>query len=452
MRKGILKLVLLVCAGAMSVQAFAQDTLHLTLNDALKIALSENRTLRIAEMEVKKKGYARKGTYASLFPQIDFSTNYQRTIKKQVLVMGDQSIAIGTDNTWSTGFSASMPLVNVPLWKSIQITGQDVELAVEKARGSRIDLIEQVKQSFFAVLLAKDSYDVYKENYATAVDNYNVVKDKYDAGKTSQYDLLTAEVAVRNAEPDMYNAQGNIVVTLWQLKAVLGLDLNSDIACVGNLKDYEYELVRVADVDPMAAADTLSLDKNSTLKQLEIQDEQLHKTYQSQLAKYYPTLAGTISYNWNAMTNTFRFNQFNWTPYSVAGISLSIPIFSGGQRYYTLKQTKVQREQMALQIEETRKNLEVSITQSLSGLSTSVKRYNAAKKSIESAEKGNSIAHKRYEIGSGTLLEMQNSQLALMQSRLNLNSSIYNYLVTKSSLDKILGISADGIESEVGEN
>ena len=47
---------------------------------------------------------------------------------------------------------------------------------------------------------------------------------------------------------------------------------------------------------------------------------------------------------------------------------------------------------------------------------------------------------------------MQNSQLALMQSRLNLNSSIYNYLVTKSSLDKILGISADGIESEVGEN
>ena len=447
MRKGILKLILTVCAGAMSVQAFAQDTLHLTLDDALKIALSENRTLKIAEMEVVKKGYARKGTYASLFPQIDFSTNYQRTIKKQVLVMGDQSFAIGTDNTWSTGFGASMPLVNVPLWKSIQITGQDVELAVEKARGSKIDLIEQVKQSFFAVLLEKDSYEVYKENYNTAVDNYNVVKDKYDAGKTSQYDLLTAEVAVRNAEPNMYNAQGNIVVTQWQLKAVLGLDLNNEIACDGNLKDYEYELARVSEEDPMAAADTLSLDKNSMLKQLEIQDEQLHKTYQSQLAKYYPTLAGSISYNWNAMTNTFRFNQFNWTPYSVAGISLTIPIFSGGQRYYTLKQTKVQREQMALQIEETRKNLEVSITQSLSSLNTSAKQYTAAKKSIESAEKGNSIAHKRYEIGSGTLLEMQNSQLALMQSRLNLNSSIYNYLVTKSSLDKILGVNADSVDS-----
>ena len=429
------------------MQAFAQDTLHLTLNDALKIALSENRTLKIADMEVIKKGYARKGTYASLFPQIDFSTNYQRTIKKQVLVMGDQSITIGTDNTWSTGFSASMPLVNVPLWKSVQITGQDVELAVEKARGSKIDLIEQVKQSFFAVLLAKDSYEVYKENFLTSIENLKVVKDKYSAGKTSRYDLLTAEVAVRNAEPNMYSAQGNIVVTLWQLKAVLGLDLNNEIVCDGNLKDYENELAVLAESNIALDEDDLSLTKNSTLKQLEIQDAQLHKTYQSQLAKYYPTLSGTISYNWNAMTNTFKFNQFNWTPYSVAGISLNIPIFSGGQRYYALKQTKVQREQMALQIEEARKNLEVSITQSLSNLETSTKQYEAAKKSIESAEQGNAIAQKRYEIGSGTLLEMQNSQLALMQSRLNLNSSIYNYLVTKSSLDKILGISIDSVDS-----
>lgn len=447
MRKGILKLVLSLCAGVIGVQAFAQDTLHLTLNDALKIALSENRTLKIADMEVIKKGYARKGTYASLFPQIDFSTNYQRTIKKQVLVMGDQSITIGTDNTWSTGFSASMPLVNVPLWKSVQITGQDVELAVEKARGSKIDLIEQVKQSFFAVLLAKDSYEVYKENFLTAIENLKVVKDKYSAGKTSRYDLLTAEVAVRNAEPNMYSAQGNIVVTLWQLKAVLGLDLNNEIVCDGNLKDYENELALLAESNIVLDEDALSLTKNSTLKQLEIQDAQLHKTYQSQLAKYYPTLSGTISYNWNAMTNTFKFNQFNWTPYSVAGISLNIPIFSGGQRYYALKQTKVQREQMALQIAEARKNLEVSITQSLSNLETSTKQYEAAKKSIESAEQGNAIAQKRYEIGSGTLLEMQNSQLALMQSRLNLNSSIYNYLVTKSSLDKILGISIDNVDS-----
>ena len=66
---------------------WAQDTLHLTLDDALKVALSENNSVKVADMEIRKAEYARKGTYASLFPQVDFSGTYQRAIKKQVMVM-----------------------------------------------------------------------------------------------------------------------------------------------------------------------------------------------------------------------------------------------------------------------------------------------------------------------------------------------------------------------------
>ena len=60
-----------------SSSVWAQDTLHLTLDDALKIALSENITVKVADKEVKRTEYARKGTYASLFPQIDFSGSRQ---------------------------------------------------------------------------------------------------------------------------------------------------------------------------------------------------------------------------------------------------------------------------------------------------------------------------------------------------------------------------------------
>ena len=138
-----------------SSSVWAQDTLHLTLDDALKIALSENITVKVADKEVKRTEYARKGTYASLFPQIDFSGSYSRAIKKQTMYMDTLAFQIGRDNTWSAGFSAAMPLVNVQLWKAIQITGMDVELAVEKAKGSRQDLVDQVQQAFYGVLLAQ---------------------------------------------------------------------------------------------------------------------------------------------------------------------------------------------------------------------------------------------------------------------------------------------------------
>ena len=162
----------------------AQDTLKLDLGKALEIALSENPTVKVADKEIQKKKYARKGSYASLFPQISFAGDYNRTLKKQVMYMDfdmgdmgggslpegtdmssmDEGFEVGRSNNWSLGFNASMPLVNASLWKSLSISALDVELAVEQARSSKIAMVNQVKKSFYAVLLASDSYRVFKQS------------------------------------------------------------------------------------------------------------------------------------------------------------------------------------------------------------------------------------------------------------------------------------------------
>lgn len=417
-----------------SAPMLAQDTLQLTLDDALKIALSENISVKVADKEVTRTEYAKKGTYASLFPQIDFSGAYQRAIKKQTMYMDTMAFQIGRDNTWSAGFNAAMPLVNVQLWKSLQITGMNVELAVEKAKGSKQDLIDQVQQAFYGVLLAKDLYNVYKENYDNTTDNYKDVKDKYDTGLASKFELISAEVAMQNAEPNMYDAQNNIVLSNWKLKALIGIDLDRNIECVGSLADYKSK------VEQTIAYEDLSVENNTSIKQLEIQERILDKNYEAQLAKYYPTLAATLSYNWMAMENNFKFSEYKWTPYSTGSLAITIPIFSGGQRYNDLRQTKIQQEQLALQKEDAIRNLEVSVMQVLNSLETSLKQYEAAKKSIEGAESGYEIAKKRYDVGSGTLLELQDAQLGLLRSRLNVNQSVYTYMTLKSTLDKILGV------------
>ena len=423
-----------VAALFVSSSAFAQDTLRLTLEDALKVALSENASVKVADLEVQKKEYAKKGAYASLFPKIDFSGTYQRAIKKQVMVMMGQEFTVGVDNTWSTGFSAAMPLYNAQAFKALDITGMDVELAVEKAQASRQDLVEQIQQAFYSVLLAKDLYDVYKENYSNAVDNYNNVKGRFETGLASKFELLSSEVAMQNAEPSMHDAQNSIVLAVWKLKALLGVDLNSNVECVGTLADYEKT---VADV---ASYNDLSVENNSTVKQIDIQEKMLQKNYELQLAKYYPTLAAQLSYNWIAMAENFKFSDYKWNPYSTGVISLQIPIFAGGQKRNELRQTRIQQEQLELQREEAIRNLEVGVMQVVNSLETSLKQYDAAQKTIEAAQSGYEIAKKRYDVGSGTLLELQDAQLGLLQARLNLNQSVFTYMTLKSSLDKLLGV------------
>ncbi|MBR4088831.1 MAG: TolC family protein, partial [Bacteroidales bacterium] len=249
----------------------------------------------------------------------------------------------------------------------------------------------------------------------------------------SKFELLSSEVAMKNAEPNMYDAQNNIVLANWKLKALIGIDLDQNIACEGSLADYESVVRDVASYDT-------SVENNSTVKQLEIQERMLSKNYEMQLAKYYPTLSAQVGYNWIAMEDNFKFNNYKWNPYSTGTIALTIPIFSGGQRYNELRKTRVQQEQLALQKEDAIRQLEISVMQVLNSLETCLKQYDAAQKTIEAAQNGYEIAKSRFDVGSGTLLELQDAQLGLLQARLNLNQSVYTYMTLKSNLDKILGV------------
>lgn len=453
----------------------AETPVVISLEQALKIALSENIAVKVADKEIERTKYAKKGTYASLFPQIDATGSYQRTIKKQVMYMdfdmssfgggsaagsgstgsgtagtGEGSgtgsgntasssknnggLEVGRWNTWSAGVSASMPVVNAQLWKSIKISGMDVELAVEKARASRLDMVSQVKNAYYAVLFSKEAFNVYKEVYENAMTNYAETEKKYNVQKATDLDMARAKTNVANAIPNVYNAESSIILALWQLKAVMGIDLEMNIDVEGAIEDYSEYMT-----SDVTRADSISLDRNSTMKQLEIQANELAQSIKAQQYAYIPTLSLAFNYSYNAMTNDFNFKEYRWTPYSYVGVSLSIPIFSGGKRLNQVRQARNSYEQMRLQMTSTERNLKISIRQSLNTMETNVKSYDAAKDAVASAEKAYSIAEKSYEVGRATLTDLNDAQLALTQARLAESQAVYNFIVAKTQLEQTLG-------------
>lgn len=485
MKKNFPKLLLIAASVTMSLNAVAQEVdstqtaTVITLDDALKIALSENASVRVADKEIERVGYAKKGTYASLFPQIDITGSFMRTIKKQVMYMdmdmsdfmggGSSSgsgsegseggstgsgsgstgsetsspmagmssgggIEVGRWNTYNLGVSASMPLINAQLWKSLKISGQNVELAVEKARSSRLDMVTQVKQSYYAVLLAKEALNVYKDVYDNAVKNFEQTQMRYNAQKASELDYTRAKSTVANAIPNVYNAESSVILALWQLKAVMGVSLDQDIDVAGTLGDYS---------DTMAtenySSDALTLDYNTTMRQLAIQADQLAETVKMQKFAYIPSLALTFSYSLNAMTNDFKFSDYRWTPYSYVGLSLNIPIFSGGKRYNDVRQAQAQASELAIQVDDTERQLKIAIRQYLNTMETKMKSLAAAEDGVETAQKAYDIATQSYNVGRSTITELNDAQLALTQSKLAVSQSIYEYVVAKSSLEQILG-------------
>lgn len=423
---------------APAAQVQEQTPAVITLEQALEIALSENVSVKVADKEIERSEYAKKGTYASLFPQIDASGSYQRTIQKQRMYVDipgmEDGMEVGRWNSWSGGVSASLPLVNAQLWKSIQISGQDVELAVEKARSSRLDMVTQVKNAFYAVLLSKELTDVYKTVYENAQANLEQTQKRYNVQKASEMDLVRAKANLANAIPNLYDSQNAVAIALWQLKAVIGLDLDEDIDVAGSLSDYESQML-----SSINEGENATLENNSTLKQLEIQSEELANAVKAQKYAYLPSLALAFNYSLTATDNSYNFSEYRWSPYSMVGLSLSIPIFSGGRRHASVKQSQIQRDEFELQRQDTERQLKIGLRKTINTMDTNMKSYYAAKDAMQTAQKAFDIAQRSYNVGRSTLTDLNDAQLVLVQSQLNVNQSIYAFLVAKSSLEQMLG-------------
>ena len=419
-------------------QTPADSSVVITLEQALEIALSENISVKVADLEIKRTEYAKKGAYAALYPQIDLTGSYQRTIKKQVMymTMNGQSmgIEVGKSNTINAGASAAMPVVNAQLWGSLKLSALDVELAVEKARSSRLEMVTQVKNAYFAVLMAKEAFDVYKEVYENAVLNLEEAQKKFDSQKASEFELVRAKTSVANAVPNVYNAESSIILALWQLKAVLGVDLDMNLDVAGKLDDHSKHMFY-----DVHQNDSVSLANNTTMKQLAIQMEQLAQNIKLQKFANIPTLALAFNFSYMSMADDISFKEFPWTPYSTLGLSLNIPIFAGGKRYQAIRQAKNQHQQVQLQVENTERQLKIAVRQSLNSMEMNMKSYYAAQTAEESAQKAYDIAAASYKLGRGTLLDLNDAQLALTQSQLAKSQAVYNFLTAKAQLEQTLG-------------
>ena len=464
----------------------------LTLEDALKIALSENTSVKVADMEIERQEYARKGSYASLLPQVSASGMYSYALKKQKVYFGSdktdeeggssgggmagmlasmmnpimyyieqlyagtgvpfvpyvdpnqsqeggsssssEPMEMGRTHSVTLGLSAQMPVVNFQLWESLRLSGDQVELAVEQARESRLGTVASVKQAFYAILFAKEAYNVYNSVYENAVENYRLTEMRYNAAKASELDLTRAKSNVAAAIPNLYNAENSVELALWQLKAVMGVDLERNIDVAGSLGEYADQMF-----SDIAEGNGATLDGNTTLRQLAQQAEMMARQIRMQQYAYLPTLSLTFSYSYLTQSDIFNLSQWKWFPSSTIGLSLSIPIFSGGQRYHAIKQMRVQADELDLQRENTERQLRIGIRQSLGTMDTAMRTYDASKEALASAEKAYDIAVKSYQLGKNTLTDLNNTELVLTQSRLAVSQAIYNFVIAKAGLEQTLG-------------
>ena len=438
--------------------ATEMTTMRLTLQEAIDLALSENPTIKVADLEVERYDYVRKEMLGNLYPSLSASGTYTYAVVKSEISKG---LSFGADNTIAASAEVGLPLVMPAVWRSIKLTKVQMENAVEQARASRIDLVNAVKKAYYNILLAEQSLAVLRSSEATVSKTVEDTRVQYEHGLASEYNLLTAEVQLSNLQPSIIQTANSIDIAKRLLKMYLSLPENVDLALVGTLDDFRNAILNGGEEL------TTDISNNSQLRQLDIQAELLQQNLKLTQTSRMPSLVafGQFSYSGNDMqrpdfsammgggaaggttggatgdagTAEAVKKSFYWQHPISVGLQLSVPIFSGFKNTNKVKQVRNQIRQLDIQREYLAKSTDVQVRTSINNLLTAREKMFANEKTVAQAQKAYDISNTRYKAGAGTILELNTAELSLTQAKLNYSQAIYDYLSAKADYDKIIG-------------
>ncbi len=426
-----------LCAASLSAQNSGE--LSLTLDQAVDLALSENPTIKIAELEVERYDYVRKSTVGSLIPSLSVDGSFNHTLINQAIAQGFE-IGGSQYSSLSATATAAMPLYMPAIYRTLKMNKIEAETAIESARATKIDLVAAVKVSFYNVMLAERTLEVLEASAQTAKQSVDDTKVMFDNGLTSEYDLLTAQVQYSNLQPTIMQTRTAILVAKEVLKMYLSIPESVKIYVDGNFEQMQASAI---------TSGTLSRDisNNSSLRSLALTEDLLGAQLKLQNSARMPTLSAfaQISYMGNN-AESFSFDGsaaassgFWWQNPAYVGLSLSVPIFSGLTNTNKAKQIKNQIKQLQLQRDYAEQSVAVSLSTAISNIYTARERYTAELQTVEQATKAYSISNTRYNAGAGTMLELNSARLAMTQAELNLSQAIFDLLSAKSEYEKVVG-------------
>ncbi len=432
-----------------------------TIDEAINTALTNNRDIVISSMNVKKAGAAVDEAFGYALPSVDLNGKFSRFLEKpkmpfpdfeamltnatysilfdeQVIPrdnnkfksMGTKLQSFSQTNNFSADVTITQTLFSSAVFKGIGASQIYYNLAKADLQSTVSKTVLSVQKTFYGVLLLKETLDITKASFDNAQANLSDVKASYKQGMVSEYDMLVAEVIVENIRPLVLNMENELKNAKNGLKIVLGLGQQDEIDVQGN---FSYEVYDISNEEGLIED---AIKSNYDIKTLELKKEVDQAFVELDVAEYWPNIAAFGQYAYNGSSDNWKFNTYSS---ATIGIGLSMNLWHGNRTSNAVQQSTINYQQTEEQVNQLKDYTLLNVKAKIQDLKTIQSIIDVQNKNVEVAERSYQIAKVRYKEGVGSQIELQNSDLALKQARLNRVNSLYQYLITKFQLEQILG-------------
>lgn len=434
----------------------------LTLNESIETALSNNRDIKIAKLDVEKAEEAVDEAFGYALPSFDLSANFSHFLSKpkmafpdfealltnatynilfnegvlpqdnsKFLPMESKLQSFSQTNNFEASAQVTQILFNSAVFRGIGASQIYLDLSKEQLKAKTAEVVFNVKQAFYGALLTKQMLDITKATLANAEENLKNVKSYFEQGLTSEFEMMQAEVMVENIRPKVYELENLYKDTLNKLKLVIGVDQNSELNVTGEINYTNKEIPEIDD------ALSIALSKNYDISSLKVKKQIDEEFIALDRSEYWPQLAAFGNYTYAGSSDSWNFQNYSAT---TVGLSFSMNIFNGGRTQNKVDQSLIGLRQTEEQIN-TLKDYTVSeVKNTINNLHRVKLQVDAVERNVNLAERAYEISVTRYNEGTGTQLEIKNANIELQTAKTNRLQVVHDYIIAFAKLDKLLGI------------
>jgi outer membrane protein len=430
--KAILVIWLAMLSGG---SAWAQRTL--TLEEAIKVALQNNKSIQISRSNLNIAKSRIIQARSNFLPHLGSNGTYTWWEKTQNMeipagVFGPEPISMSLDfsKDYVAAFSLSQPLfTSGRIWQSYKISELGLKVAEEDYKEQEQIVIFSTKKAFYDLLLAQQFVGVTEEALSLAEEHLRITKVRFNAGEASEFEVLRAEVEVANLRPQVIKAKNNVKLATLGLKNTLGLGLEGEI-------EIEGEFEKEASYPNLDICLKTAFENRPELARLGYQRETAQRGVKLAKVNNWPSLSAVVNYQWQSQK---LFYQKEWEDTYSGFLVLSIPLFDGFYTRGKVRESKATLEGLDITEKQLKDGVELEVRQSYLSLLESSEIIKSSEENVTQAKKNVEIAEDQFGQGYVTSLDVMSTQLALTTAKTNYIQALYDYTLAVAQLDKATG-------------
>ncbi len=418
----------------------AQDNIF-SLEDAVNYSLSHQNAIQNAKLKIEEADQKILETRAMGLPHVNATFGDSYFLKKSVVLLPEsfgmgnpnfnREVSFAQNHNISGTVTASSLLFNWTYLQGLKAAKVYKSYAEEDYQAIRRKAEDDVTNAYLPALLIQESEKTIEKNIKNLRKLRDETKELFEAGFVEELDVERVDLSLANLQVQLDNLGRTKNMALEALKLTMGFPLEDTLILSSSTDDV------LASIPDALLAEKLNFLSHPAYRSILATERLNQVNIKAKESAYYPNVNGFINYDMKWQGDKLK--DLFYTPSSVAGFTINIPLFAGFGTKAKVQQAKLQLEMI--------QNGKADMERGISFRVRSARiNYENAQKNLAQREKNLALAEKiyhttkiKYKEGVGSSLELSQAEMSLYQAQQNIIDGKFELLKAKIKLKQALG-------------